>query len=32
MGKFSDLAMGVVNPVLKKLDIKIPSIPGLDKL
>ena len=32
MGKFSELAMGVVKPVLKKFDIKIPSIPGLDHL
>ena len=32
MGKFSDLAMGVVKPVLKKFDIKIPEIPGIGKL
>ena len=32
MGKFSDLAMGVVKPILKKFDIKVPSIPGLSEL
>ncbi|MDX9846102.1 MAG: hypothetical protein RBT74_03885 [Tenuifilaceae bacterium] len=32
MGKFSDLAMGVLKPVLNKFNIDIPSIPGLDTL
>ncbi|MFP4556304.1 MAG: hypothetical protein ACLFNU_05480 [Bacteroidales bacterium] len=32
MGKFEDLAMKALNPVLKKFNIKIPSIPGLDHL
>ena len=32
MGKFSKLAMGVVKPVLKKFNIKVPAIPGLSKV
>lgn len=32
MGKFSDLAMGVLKPILNQFNIDIPSIPGLDKL
>jgi tetratricopeptide (TPR) repeat protein len=32
MGKFSDLAMGVLKPVLNKFNIDIPTIPGLDTL
>lgn len=32
MGAFSDLAMGVLKPVLNKFNIDIPTIPGLDAL
>ncbi|MFO8021508.1 MAG: hypothetical protein R6U65_03500 [Perlabentimonas sp.] len=32
MGKFEDLAMKALDPVLKKFKIEVPSIPGLDHL
>ena len=32
MDKFSDLAMGVVKPILKKFDINIPTIPGIEQI